>query len=466
MTPYVPQVGWTYYIEAVREQTWPSCAYRFLSYSNSCDQVDLWNAAGINQEFTLLNAGNGNFYLKTSCGKYLSYPGDCNSHILDLWSEAGINQQFKLVTGDNTQFEYYLEAVGRGNCDYKWASFPVGCTTSSPDKIDLWYATGPDQRFRIHPVRSSSPMNFPSNSDTACADPYAWYSTSSDSYMLQCTFDMLSLSSSNTISPTSYFKRIGNTLGGTPASWAKNYDKWAPENAEVGNENYVFFAASQPDGIHRIGWALSTNGTKDGSWNQYSSTYLNLGNTAGGEIDGTVFKDVDGTTYLVWKSDDNNAGDKVTRIWAQVISLGGGSVRQLSSPQVIMDSTGLWWVDSWVQGGSLVEGPEIVHLNGYYYLFFASGKYCQSSYAEGVARSTSIWGPYEKMGVPLLSTGMVGYNNGQKLIGPGHASFLFDKSSNLFAVWHASVASGNNCVRYPYISNIRFGNDKWPYADL
>lgn len=62
-----------------------------------------------------------------------------------------------------------------------------------------------------------------------------------------------------------------------------------------------------------------------------------------------------------------------------------GTVRQIGAPAKIMDSTGLWWVDSWVTGGSLVEGPEIVQANGYYYLFFAAGKYCQPSYSEGVA---------------------------------------------------------------------------------
>lgn len=74
-----------------------------------------------------------------------------------------------------------------------------------------------------------------------------------------------------------------------------------------------------------------------------------------------------------------------------------------------MDSTGLWWVDSWVSGGSLVEGPEIVKRGSWYYLFFAAGKFCQDTYTEGVARSTSIWGPYEKLGVPILSNGIVGF---------------------------------------------------------
>jgi beta-xylosidase len=145
--------------------------------------------------------------------------------------------------------------------------------------------------------------------------------------------------------------------------------------------------------------------------------------------------------------------------------------------------SGLFWVDSFVAGGALVEGPEIVQHGGYYYLFFAAGKYCQDSYSEGVARSRSVFGPYEKLGVPLLSTAMVGYAqvspdsaaasqeegheevdtgaSAAKLIGPGHASFVQDMTSKQwFAVYHAS--RGENCNRYSFIDRLDFGDDGWP----
>lgn len=77
-------------------------------------------------------------------------------------------------------------------------------------------------------------------------------------------------------------------------------------------------------------------------------------------------------------------------------------------------------------GGSLVEAPEIIKVGAYYYLFFAAGMFCQASYAEGglyarfgcisllgVARSTSLFGPYEKLLVPFLSTGIVGNGAGK-----------------------------------------------------
>jgi len=128
------------------------------------------------------------------------------------------------------------------------------------------------------------------------------------------------------------------------------------------------------------------------------------------------------------------------------------------------DSTGLWWVSSFVPGGSLVEGPEIVRRGAYYYLFFASGKFCQDSYSEGVARATNVMGPYRKLGVPLLSTNMVGSGADGKLVGPGHASYVKNKAGVWYATWHAS--EGHNCNRRAYVDALAWTVDGWPYVDF
>merc|ERR1712039_381182 len=107
---------------------------------------------------------------------------------------------------------------------------------------------------------------------------------------------------------------------------------------------------------------------------------------------------------------------------------------------------------------------EIVRRGEHYYLFFAAGKYCQDSYSEGVARATSVWGPYTKLGVPVLSTSMVGKGLGGKLVGPGHASFLKDANGEWHAVWHAS--EGENCNRHAYADALAWSSDGWPYVDF
>ena len=66
------------------------------------------------------------------------------------------------------------------------------------------------------------------------------------------------------------------------------------------------------------------------------------------------------------------------------------SVTMVGEPVMVMDSTGLWWVDSWIEGGSLVEGPQVFKRGGVYYLFFASGRYCEDSYKEGESLSRVV----------------------------------------------------------------------------
>lgn len=73
-SPYVPSSGWTYAIEAIRSSPWPACPYRFLSFSESCNSVDLWRAVGSNQFWTLESASSADshlFYIRASCGSYL-----------------------------------------------------------------------------------------------------------------------------------------------------------------------------------------------------------------------------------------------------------------------------------------------------------------------------------------------------------------------------------------------------------
>ena len=58
---------------------------------------------------------------------------------------------------------------------------------------------------------------------------------------------------------------------------------------------------------------------------------MDLGDDPAGEIDQHVFRDGNGSTYIVWKTDDNSLGKKLTRLWAQeiVIDEASGTVAQV-----------------------------------------------------------------------------------------------------------------------------------------
>jgi GH43 family beta-xylosidase len=479
-TPLVPTAGYTYTVEAARAQAWPSCAFRFLSYSADSTTVDLWNGAGGNQHWQFVDTGSDDesFFLKTNYGTYLSYSGDCGNLIVSASSSAGTNQKFKFVVGDNTQFEYYIQAASRSQCDLQYMGFPEDCTTNSPDTVNLWTETpGANDRFRIYPISSTNPVVHKVGSSFVCPDPYAWNSGSE--YKIQCTGGKLQLGHSADLDPaTSQFTKLGECLSGTPAAWAA-YDvadsRWAPENyLTTDNQyNYMFFSDTQEDdnGKHRLGWVRSSTGPNVNAYNVYSPTYLDLGMAPGGDIDSTIFTEPDnGKTYIVWKTDDNSVGSNVTHIWAQELSFADDTVTQIGTPVVLMNSTGLWWVDSSVPGGSLVEGPEVKKIGEYYYLFFAAGRYCTDSYTEGVARATNFFGPYEKMTSPLLSDGIVGMaaspSTGEQMqmVGPGHAAYLQAGDGSWRIVYHASV--GDNCDRYAFIDKLVFGADGWPYVNM
>jgi len=359
-------------------------------------------------------------------------------------------------------------------------------------------------------VKSPSVTYYPTQYTVAnfpCADPYAWYNKAKSEYQLICTFGGLGLGMSKSLE-NAYFNHLGDALGvdpkHPPGTWVTNdaIEHWAPEVVQVGNVSYIFFSNTVPNSSpskHQLGWSASIKGVNTQQFTYYSEGFMYLGDTAGGEIDSTVFVDpLTQRSYFIWKSDDNNAGSTSTRIWIQEIVLSEDmdkpGYKMTSAAEVILDSTGLWWVDSWVPGGSLIEAPELVYENGYYYLFFAAGKFCEYSYSEGVARSKNLFGPYEKHPLPLLSSGLIGYSTSSlnkplrtvaanfsdmatsvmsgtgdglvKLLGPGHATYLRDARGDLFAIYHASTGAGGACVRYPFVNKILYTEDLWPYVSF
>lgn len=137
--------------------------------------------------------------------------------------------------------------------------------------------------------------------------------------------------------------------GALPASqqqpaWASSGNRWAPETTTVPTEpphqSLLFFSDSQPSGPRRVGWAWATGGAGVGEWNRTAATYMDLGQSKAGEIDQHIFRDANGSTYIVWKTDDNSLQEKLTRIWIQeiVINTRTGTVRQIGVPLKILDS--------------------------------------------------------------------------------------------------------------------------------
>lgn len=478
-SPYTPTAGWRYSLEAAGRKPWPACADRFATFRSNCEPpIILGPSVGSSSALELIpRAGRDTFFVKLGCGRFLSYAGPCDAKQVDSWPAAGINQEFVISAMPPTSNSsgtpgWSLRAVGRARCPDQYVSFPSHC---APDQ-EMVMAASPGL-FRLQVVGRTTPMEKAPGSASGCADPFAWYSVQAGAYFLVCTGGNLALYTipgGDALNTSAVFQPIGEAIGGKPSPppWAASGNRWAPENLEFGlgigedgGHNVIFVADDSPQQPHRIGWVMSMGNVRPSSWTAFSPNSLNLGQAKGGEIDAHVFRDSDGKTYLVWKTDDNSVGLSTTRLWGQEMNVSARGVSLVGRPRELMDSTGMWWVTSWVNGGSLVEGPEVIKHGGFYYLFFAGGRYCQDSYSEGVARSTSIWGPYVKMQLPLLSTALVGMHDGKKLIGPGHASFVAHPADEnaYYIVYHASV--GENCNRYAFVQLLRF-DAGWPYVEF
>ncbi len=98
--------------------------------------------------------------------------------------------------------------------------------------------------------------------------------------------------------------------------------------------------------------------------------------------------DTDGLRYLVWK-EDGNSQNKPTLIWLQRLKDDG--------TKLVGERHGLSRKVAPCEGG-LVEGPFILRRGGWFYLYYSTNGCCGADrhYALGVARSHSLFGPWEK----------------------------------------------------------------------
>ncbi len=63
-----------------------------------------------------INDPDGSYFIKASCGNYLSYVADCNNTAtVDLWYQPTYNQKFKFIAANSAQNQFYIEAVGRAS---------------------------------------------------------------------------------------------------------------------------------------------------------------------------------------------------------------------------------------------------------------------------------------------------------------------------------------------------------------
>ncbi|MCF3109388.1 glycoside hydrolase family 43 protein [Niabella sp. CC-SYL272] len=222
--------------------------------------------------------------------------------------------------------------------------------------------------------------------------------------------------------------------------WA-GYYMWAPEISYDNGKVYIYYAARKKEGSMCIAAAVA---------HQPEGPYRDLGPLmceADGSIDAFPVRDEKGKLHILWKEDGNSAG-KPTPIWAAEM--------KEDRTGLIGRKRELFRADMpWERG--LVEGVSVIRHRDYFYAFYAGAACCgrTCSYGTGVARSKSLYGPWEKYpGNPVLI-------GNSKWKCPGHGTPV-EKDGRFYFLYHAySTGSDVYAGRQGLLNEFEFTADGW-----
>jgi GH43 family beta-xylosidase len=241
------------------------------------------------------------------------------------------------------------------------------------------------------------------------------------SYDVVCTGGSFPIRSSRNL--VSWTDTKAAVLPGGKPPWAANGNRnWAPEIHAVDQGFVAYFTTVNGANVLSIGAAHATD-----VLGPYTPGDGPLVQDPLGVIDATFFEDGDGSRYLFYKIDGNSKG-KPTPIYARQLAKDGLSFAAGSSATKVLVNDPATWE------GGVVEAPWVVRHEGSYYLFYSGNSY-DHHYRTGVARATSLLGPYVKHGAPILG-------NNERWVGPGHGSVVAVGALD-YLVYHAWSNAGD-----------------------
>jgi GH43 family beta-xylosidase len=256
-----------------------------------------------------------------------------------------------------------------------------------------------------------------------CPDPgvIAQGPGASPTYDVVCTGGSFPIRTSRDL--ISWSKSGSAVLPAGKPPWAANGNRnWAPEIHPVDQGFVAYYTTVNGADVLSIAAAHAAS-----ALGPYTDSGGPLVQDPLGVIDATFFEDADGKRWLLYKIDGNSKG-KPTPIYARELKKDGLSFAAGSVATKILVNDAATWE------GGVVEAPWLVVRNGMYYLFY-SGNVYDHRYRTGVARASSVLGPYEKHGAPILG-------NNERWVGPGHGSVVAVGAKDYF-VYHAWSNAGN-----------------------
>jgi Glycosyl hydrolases family 43 len=290
--------------------------------------------------------------------------------------------------------------------------------TSDPATPGTWISTGPDETDPFMVVQDRHYDLFTSSEGL--------YFTSSEELDFTSSEGLGANIPVRTAIIPGQWGPVSDALPVLP-TWAEPGWAWAPDVQPFGDRDVLYFTTllrgSSPPTMC-IGDAV---GARIIGPYVAQPAPLVCQTSLGGSIDPRTFVSAKGTAYLLWKSDENAVSQTTdTRIYSEPLSVDG--LHLLGQPTQIFGPDESWQ-------GSIVEAPQLMQVEGAYYLFYSGFWFNQPGYAIGVARCSGPLGPcHDTSPDPLLGSNAQG-------AGPGEESVFSDAKGIwlLYAPFHSAV---------------------------
>jgi len=240
-----------------------------------------------------------------------------------------------------------------------------------------------------------------------------------------------------------HWQHLGDALPQLPA-WTERGWTWAPV-VSSNNGRFVMYYTTRETSSGRACISVASASRPEGPFVDTRAGPLVFQLERGGSIDPSPFVDVDGTRYLLWKSDDNAVGER-SSLWVQRLEPDGLTLT--GSPVELLHHDRRW-------ERPLIEAPSMVAANGRYYLFYSANWWESSRYTVGFAVGRSPLGPFLKVTRRRPWFGSFGEGDG-----PGGQEFFTDPSGAVFMAYHAwtpgTVGYGAGGARSLRIARLEF----------
>ena len=205
------------------------------------------------------------------------------------------------------------------------------------------------------------------------------------------------------------------------ALWAdpKPFFTWAPYVWRFGSTYVMYYATSDKATKHQC-ISFATAAAPQGPYTDTTPGPLVCPHEFAGAIDPSIFIDVDGTPYLLYKADVPLPGPST--LWS--VKLAPNGLSTAGAPSLLMTAEPGW-------EDNIVEAPSMVFDGQRYELFYSANHWDRTTYASGIARCDTPIGPcFRTTNGPIL-TGADGR------FGPGGVETFRDENNVLGIVYHA-----------------------------